>query len=64
MPVTLEVPNGLPLSWRWTSADTARPIAITLRAGDTTRTDTLRFDAAGRAELLLPPGIYRYALSG
>src|SRR6267154_747228 len=25
---------------------------------------TLRFDAAGRAELLLTPGAYRYALSG
>ncbi|HXM37736.1 MAG TPA: hypothetical protein VN908_03635, partial [Gemmatimonadales bacterium] len=26
--------------------------------------DTLRFDAAGRAELLLPAGVYRYALAG
>jgi len=38
-------------------------MAITLRTRDTTRTDTLRFDASGRAELLLPPGVYRYALS-
>jgi hypothetical protein len=64
VPVTLETPNGLPTVWRWTSPDTARAIAVTLRSGETTRTDTLRFDAAGRAELLLPPGIYRYALSG
>ena len=59
-----EVPNGLPTVWRWTSPDTARALAVTLRSDDTTRTDTLRFDAAGRAELLLPPGVYRYALSG
>jgi hypothetical protein len=39
-------------------------LPITLRARDSTRTDTLRFDAAGRAELLLPPGVYRYTLSG
>jgi hypothetical protein len=64
VPVALEAPNGLPIVWRWTSPDTARAVAVTLRSNDTTRTDTLRFDAAGRAELLLPPGIYRYALSG
>jgi hypothetical protein len=65
-PVALEAPNGLPIVWRWTAPppDTARPLAVTLRSGDTTRTDTLRFDAAGRAELVLPPGVYRYALSG
>jgi hypothetical protein len=62
---TLEVPNGLPSVWRWSSSDAAaRPLAVTLRGNDSTRTDTLRFDAAGRAELLLKPGIYRYALSG
>jgi hypothetical protein len=63
-PVALEAPNGLPIVWRWTSPDTARALAVTLRSDDTTRTDTLRFDAAGRAELLLRPGVYRYALGG
>ncbi len=63
-PVALEAPDGLPIVWRWTSPDTSRPLAITLRSDDRTRTDTLRFDAAGRAELLLPPGVYRYTLSG
>jgi len=63
-PVALESPNGLPIAWHWTSPDSARALAITLRSNDTTRTDTLRFDPAGRAELLLPPGVYRYALSG
>jgi hypothetical protein len=64
VPLALETANGLPIVWRWTSPDTARPLAVTLRTGDGMRTDTLRFDAAGRAELLLPPGVYRYALSG
>jgi len=63
-PEQLEVPNGLPTVWRWTAPDSARPLAITLRSGPTTRTNTLRFDAAGRAQLLLPPGSYRYVLSG
>jgi hypothetical protein len=61
---SIEVPNGLPTVWRWSSHDGARALAVTLRSDDTTRTDTLRFDAAGRAELLLPPGVYRYALGG
>ena len=64
VPEALEVPNGLPLIWRWTSSDSSHAVAITLRSGETTRTDTLRFDAAGRAQLLVPPGVYRYALSG
>jgi hypothetical protein len=64
VPVALETPNGLPIAWRWTATDTARPLPITLTSHDGSRVDTLRFDAAGRAELLLPPGVYRYALSG
>ena len=63
-PVALESPNGVPIVWHWTSPDSARALAITLRSNDATRTDTLRFDPAGRAELLLSPGVYRYALSG
>ena len=63
-PVALESPNGVPIAWHWTSPDSARALVITLRSNDATRTDTLRFDPAGRAELLLPPGVYRYALSG
>ena len=59
-----EVPNGLPVVWRWVSVEDPRPLAVTLRSGDATRIDTLRFDAAGRAELVLPPGVYRYAVSG
>jgi hypothetical protein len=64
VPEALEVANGLPIVWRWTSPDSAHALAVTMRRGDTTRTDTLRFDPAGRAQLSLPPGVYRYALSG
>jgi hypothetical protein len=61
---SLEVPNGLPIVWRWSAPGDPQPLAVTLRSDDTTRLDTLRFDVAGRAELLLPSGVYRYALSG
>ena len=64
VPVTLETPNGLPLVWRWTSADEPRALAITLEQDGKSRVDTLRFDAGGGAELALPPGMYRYALAG
>lgn len=64
VPEALEVANGLPIVWRWTSPDSARALGVTLQGGDTTRLDTLRFDAAGRAELRLPPGVYRYAIGG
>jgi len=64
VPEALEAPNGLPIVWRWTSSDSARPLGVTLKSGETTRLDTLRFDAAGRAELRLPPGVYHYAIGG
>ncbi|HEY6854271.1 MAG TPA: hypothetical protein VI139_08485, partial [Gemmatimonadales bacterium] len=63
-PVTLEVANGLPLRWRWSAAGDPRDIAVRLENGNTVRTDTLRFDATGHAELRLAPGVYRYTLGG
>src|SRR5690242_9910372 len=63
-PVTLEVANGLPLRWRWSAAGDPRDIAVRLENGITVRTDTLRFDATGHAELRLAPGVYRYTLGG
>ena len=64
VPVTLETANGLPLEWRWTGAGEPRPLPIDLQGEGATgaRRDTLRFDGAGRAELRLPPGAYRYSL--
>jgi hypothetical protein len=64
VPVTFEAPNGLPLAWQWSGAGDPRPLAIELHGDTGVRRDTLRFDAAGRAELRLPPGVYRYALDG
>jgi len=61
VPVTYEVPNGLPLVWRWTGAGAPQDAALSLWEGGRERRDTLRFDAAGRAELRLTPGVYRYA---
>ena len=64
VPVTYEVPNGIPVVWRWVGRGvTGSPSDVVLRlAGDAgVRVDTLRFDAAGQAALLLPPGVYRYA---
>jgi hypothetical protein len=60
-PVTNDVPNGMPLAWRWTGSGEPRPIILALAAERRQRVDTLHFDAGGRAELDLPPGVYRYA---
>jgi hypothetical protein len=63
LPVTYEVPNGLPSLWRWTGSGEPRNVVVSLTADGGQRVDTLRFDAGGRAELRLPPGLYRYAAS-
>jgi hypothetical protein len=71
VPETEVVANGLPLAWRWVGGEhggrDGRPsdVVLTLAVGGGgERVDTLRFDATGRAELLLPPGMYRYAAGG
>jgi len=61
VPLTHEGANGLPLVWRWTGSGAPRDLAVTLTAGSKRRADTLRFDVTGRAELLLPPGVYAYS---
>jgi hypothetical protein len=60
-PVAYEVPNGLPSLWKWTGSGEPRNVVVSLTADGRQRVDTLRFDAGGRAELWLPPGVYRYA---
>ena len=59
-PVTRESPNGLPLVWRWIGRAAPQPVRVVLESGSGTRTESLRFDADGRAELRLPPGVYRW----
>lgn len=62
-PVATEVPNGLPLRWRWKAGGAPAAVAIVLDGGHGLRTDTLRFDADGEAELRLPPDVYRWRLT-
>ena len=61
LPVTYEVPSGMPVLWRWTGSGAPRKVVVSLTAAGPPRVDTLRFDAGGRAELRLTPGTYRYA---
>jgi len=46
--------------WRWIGRAAPQPIRVVLESGSGTRTESLRFDADGRAELRLPPGVYRW----
>ena len=64
VPVANAVPNGTPVAWRWSGSGLPRDGVVTLTAGGTSRTDTLRFDATGRAELSLSPGVYAYRAPG
>jgi hypothetical protein len=58
------VPNGRPLVFEWAGSGTARPVALVWSGPAGERTDTLRFDGAGRAAAWLAPGQYRYRLEG
>jgi len=60
-PLTYEVPNGMPVVWRWTGGGEPRNVVVSLTTERGQHVDTLRFDAGGRAELRAPPGAYRYA---
>ena len=64
VPEALVVTNGVSVSWRWIGAGPAQDIIATFAGGKTVRTDTLRWNAAGRSTLRLPPGAYRYRLAG
>ena len=56
------VERGRPLVFEWAGQGRPRDAALVWSSGDSSRADTLRFDGAGRAEVLLPPGEYRYRL--
>ncbi len=58
------VPHGVPLVWRWTGGGRAQDLPMVMAGAAEQRTDTLRFDAGGRSEQRLPPGVYRYRLEG
>jgi hypothetical protein len=59
-PVRSVVQHGRPLVFEWAGrgAAVASPVVWTGPSGE--RSDTLRFDGAGRATVRLPPGEYRY----
>jgi hypothetical protein len=59
-PVTSEVPQGMPLEWRWHGSGAPNTLPIILDAPAGSRPATLRFDAQGEAALRLPPGVYRW----
>jgi hypothetical protein len=58
------VEQGRPAAFEWAGGGAPEPIPIELTGDDGVRRDTLVFDGAGRAELLLPPGVWRYRLAG
>ncbi|HXV86107.1 MAG TPA: hypothetical protein VD793_05385 [Gemmatimonadales bacterium] len=55
------VPRGTPVTFQWRSGVPPDSLVVQL-TGTTSRRAVLRFDAAGRADLLLPPGVYRWSL--
>jgi hypothetical protein len=63
-PVRAVVPRGHPVRFAWTGDSTASDSPVALEGDSLARTDTLRFDGAGRAELWLEPGVWRYRLAG
>ncbi len=63
-PIRPVVANGRPVLFEWTGQGATVPLGISLSGDGGARRDTLRFDGAGRAELRLPPGRYRYAVEG
>ena len=62
-PVRPVVQNGRPLLFEWSAPGPPRDVVVVWTGTAGTRTDTLRFDGAGRAAAWLPSGDYRYRLS-
>lgn len=58
------VQRGRPVVFEWNGPAAPEPTAVVLTGDSSSRNDTLVFDGAGRSELLLPPGTWRYRLSG
>jgi hypothetical protein len=58
------VQRSRPAVFEWNGGGAAEPIPVVLTGPAGTRSDTLVFDGAGRAELVLPPGAWHYRLEG
>ena len=63
-PVQPVVPNGRPLLFEWIAPGSPTPQGVVWSGPAGERADTLHFDGEGRATAWLPPGEYRYRLSG
>jgi hypothetical protein len=63
-PLALVTQRGRPVRFRWTGSAAPVTTGITLRDSVGSRSDSLRFDGAGTAAIILPVGRYQYALSG
>ena len=57
------VQQGRPLVFEWAGPGAPADVALGWQGDSTTGTDTLHFDAAGRALLWLPPGNYAWRLA-
>jgi hypothetical protein len=58
------VSQGLPAVFDWVAGGNPGPLGVVLVRDGETRRDTLRFDGAGRAELRVPPGVWRFRVEG
>ncbi len=58
------VQRGRPVLFEWNGPGVAEATPVVLSGPSGTRSDTLVFDGAGRAELFLAPGTWRYRLTG
>ena len=63
-PVRTVVQRGRPLVFEWTGTGPAAAAPVIWTGPRESRSDTLRFDGAGRAEVVLSPGEYRYRFGG
>ncbi|HEV8197119.1 MAG TPA: hypothetical protein VGP87_10795 [Gemmatimonadales bacterium] len=58
------VQRGRPVIFEWNGSGPPAATPVSLSADSAARSDTLVFDGAGRAELILPPGTWHYRLTG
>jgi hypothetical protein len=63
-PLRPVVENGRPVLFEWAAPGAPAAVSVAWSGAGAPRADTLRFDGSGRAAVWLPPGEYRYRLSG
>ncbi len=59
-PLEPVVERGRPVRFRYSGAGASHPLGVMLTHDSVVRTDTLRFDADGIAQIVLPVGRFRY----